>query len=620
MDGKQERRVNSFIKAVEDGSIILQDHWQLVLVIASLILVSHFTIYRLMRSIFGDRLTEEEFFSLGTAGWLLPACLLSVLWYGLRISVLPKLNAGILIGLFAILVVILFLRMDPGGGVRIAERSRGTIICLLAILCISIPLRLAFISALVLPLYFDSTRHYAIINSISGSLGLAASPTGLAWLTTDYYHIGFHFLASMLTSTLDVDVPQVMLVLGQMIVAVMPLSAFFLIKHETRSNSAGLVAVFLAGFGWSMPAYALNWGKYPAVTSMALLPFVLSAAYLAARSRNGLTKPNKWTLYTMLVFAIAMCGFLHSRSLVVIALAALAWIIAGWWEDLPQRPRLLVFCAVLLGILFGGVFIYNQEALQTLFNPYISQRAYVTVLVLFLSIFAQRAYPKLTVATLVAIFLLLCALFIPTPELIPRLANRTLLDRPFVEMILYLPLTMLGGLGLAGLVQTLQQVRAHAATSLVLQEEHIGILFIVFLIGITVLPYEFRPSECCIIAGRDDITAMNWIRAHVPADATILISADELMVSSSDLPQGYAPADAGAWITSLTGRATVPMLYFTNLSKDNKFESLCKMDIDYIYIGGIGLSFHAPRLREHPDWYRPVLSRSRVELYQVIGC
>ncbi len=608
--------MNSFIEALEDGSVLVQDHWQLVLVIAALILVSYLAIHVLIRSIFGDQLTKEEYFSLGMAGWLLPACLLSVIGYVLHIFVRPQLNAGILIVLFAVLVVMLFFRW----GVWIGERARGIIICLLAILCISIPLRLAFISTLVLPLYFDSTRHYAIVNDIMSSLGPAASPAGLALLRTDYYHIGFHLLASMLTATLDLDVAQVILVLGQMIVAVMPLSTFFLIRHETGSNSAALVAVLLAGFGWSMPAYALNWGKYPAVTSLALLPFVLSAAYLAVRSRNELTNQQKWTLYTMLALAIAMCGFLHSRSLVVIALAALAWTLAGWWQGLPERPRLLVFCALLLGILFGGAFIYNQETLQTLFNPYISQRTYVTGLVLFLSIFAQRIYPKFTIAILAAIFLLLCALFVPTPELIPRFANRTLLDRPFVEMILYLPLSLLGGLGFAGLAQTLKQVGMHETVSSAWRVELIGIVFIVFLTGTVVVSYEYRPSDCCIIAGRDDMKAMNWIRTNVEADARILISADELMVTSSDLPQGYAPADAGAWITSLTGRATVPMLYSTNLSKDKKYESLCRMEIDYIYIGGVGLSFHAPRLREHPEWYQPVFSRSRVELYQVIGC
>ena len=602
--------MNSFIDALRNGFIVLGENWQLLLVILSLIFVGQFVIDRVMRSIFGDRLAGEEYFSLGMAGWLLPTLLLSMLWYGLRISIVPHLNGGMFILLLGIVAVILFFRIQK----QDVQRSKTILFWLLAFVCISIPLRLAFISGLVLPLYFDSTRHYAIIHDMLGNIDLAAAMS--PGLTTDYYHVGFHLLAAFMTSILDVNISQTMLVLGQIILAVAPLSVFFLIRHATRSNSAGIFAVLLAGFGWSMPAYALNWGKYPAVASLGLIPFVLSVAYLAAQRRNELTKQKQWTLYTMLASAIATCGILHSRSLVVIAIAVLAWIIAGWWQNLPKQPRIILFCALLLGILFGGFYIYRQEVLEPLFRPYISQRIFVTVMILFLSFFAHKAYPTWTFANLIAIFLLLGGLFVPTMDLLPRLADLTLLDRPFVEMVLFLPLSFLGGLGMAGLAQTLK----HARTDVVLRGEYISIMFITFLIGNTILQYDFYPSDCCIIIGRDDTTAMNWIRNNIPADARILISAEELTVLPTGALQGYAPADAGGWITPLTGRVTVPILYDTNLDKDQKFDAICEMGIDYIYIGGIGRSFHAPRIRSNPHWYAAVLSLSRVEVYQVIGC
>jgi hypothetical protein len=376
--------------------------------------------------------------------------------------------------------------------------------------------------------------------------------------------------------------------------------------------------VLLAAFGWSMPAYALNWGKYPAVTSLALIPFVLSIAYLAAQSQNELTKQKKWILHTVLGCAIAIGGILHSRSLVVIAIAVLAWFIAGKWQTLPTLPRRLVLYAVLLGILLIGVFIQRQYVMEPLFSPYI--RNYITFMVLFLSIFAQRVYPKLTLANLVAIFLLLCALFIPTLDLVPRLADRTLLDRPFVEMLLYLPLSLLGGFGISGLTQSLKHVSARVSISRVLRAEYITAVFILFLIGNAFLQYDFHPSECCNIISRDDMKAMQWIRSNIPADARILIAADEFTVALSSKAEAYAPSDAGAWITPLTGRVTVPILYETNLDKDPKFKSLCNMEIDYIYIGGVGLSFYAPRIRSNPEWYTAAYSLSRVEIYQVIGC
>jgi hypothetical protein len=602
----------SFIQTLRDGFIVAGENWRSVAVILSLILLSQFFIQGVMKWLFGDQLTREEYFSLGMAGWLLPASLLSIFWYMLRTAILPHLSGAVILSLPAILAVVPFLRVPQ----HVTQRLNATLLGLAICVCISIPLRLAFISSVLLPLYFDPIRHYTIIEGMLGRIEPATPAVTFAWLTSDYYHIGFHFLTACITSIQDADTAQIMLVLGQIILAAAPLGVFFLIKHVTGSNSAAIFAVLLAGFGWSMPGYALNWGKYPAVTSLALLPFVLSMAYLAVRSTNELTKAGRWVFSIMLACAIVVSGLLHSRALVVLVIVVLAWRIGGWWQALPRQPRGILFCGVLVGILVAGVFIDRQDVLQPLFNPYVRQRVHITIMVLFLSIFAQKAYARLAFTNLIAILLLLVALFIPTVNLVPRLANLTLLDRPFVEMLLHLPLALLGALGLAGLGQTLTL----EWKGLAFRAELAGILFIGFLIGNAILQYDFHPSDCCTIMGRDDMAAMEWIRSNIPADAHILISAEELTVLASGTVQGFAPADAGGWITPLTGRDTVLMLYDTDLSKVKQFKSLCKLGIEYIYIGGVGLSFHAPQLREHPDRYAALLSNSRVEIYQVTGC
>jgi hypothetical protein len=116
------------------------------------------------------------------------------------------------------------------------------------------------------------------------------------------------------------------------------------------------------------------------------------------------------------------------------------------------------------------------------------------------------------------------------------------------------------------------------------------------------------------------LAAIEWMDENLPLDARILISATELIVQSSGSVQGYSAADAGAWITPLTSRVTIPLPYDANLSKQKNFKSLCKMQINYIYIGATGRSFHAPQLRAHPNWYTSLLSMARAEVYQVTGC
>jgi len=602
--------------ALLDGLSALKDNWQLALGILSLMLLGQFLVYSVMKLIFGHRLTTEEYYSLGIAGWILPVSLISLLWYLLGTIQLPQFSTLIIIIVLIILAVILFFRKKE----QTTQTSKGTFLILLLLFWISIPLRLAFVSKVIVPLYFDSATHYSIIKNLMGNIEPSNTTASFQLLGTNYYHVGFHFLAAFLASIMHVEITKTMLILGQMILAALPLSVFFIIKHETKSNSAGIFAVLLAGLGWYMPAYAVNWGKYPALTSLALIQFVLSVAYLAVQSKNASSTQKSCVLYAMIGSGILISGFFHSRSLVIIGIAMLAWVAARWWQNLSRLPRSLIFYISILAILLEIIFIQTQELLNPLFDPYSLKGFLVTAIIILLSIFAQKTYPRLAFSNILAIFLLFCSLFIPAVRIMPRFANLTLLDRPFVEMILYLPLSLLGGLGLAGLEQTLTREQARLGGLRILRRGTIGVLFSGLILGNALMHYELYPSDCCNMVGQDDLAAIEWMDENLPLDARILISATELIVQSSGSVQGYSATDAGAWITSLTSRVTIPLPYDTNLSKRKKFNSLCRMGINYIYIGATGRSFHAPQLRAHPNWYTSLLSMSRAEIYQVIGC
>ena len=113
-------------------------------------------------------------------------------------------------------------------------------------------------------------------------------------------------------------------------------------------------------------------------------------------------------------------------------------------------------------------------------------------------------------------------------------ANTTLLDRPFVEMFLYLPLAMLGGFGLAGLQQTLQNkidIRFNKS---------IGVLFILLVSINAFFKYNLYPSDCCAIVSQDDLTAIQWIDKNLPQNAHILISSTDLNVLPTTAYQGSA--------------------------------------------------------------------------------
>ena len=596
------------MKVLLDGLSVLADHWRLLPVILSIMLLGQLLVWAVLKKILGDKLTSEEYFSLGIGGWMVPVSLASLLWFLWGMIQAPQSSAFILFILLAILTVTLFFRI----GKQAQQDSRAIIFILLAVFGISAFLRLVFASEVLLPSYFDSAEHYRIIKDLMGNQEMES----FEWPTTNYYHLGFHLLAAFISSLTHAEITSSMLILGQMILAATPLSIFFILQHETRSNSAGIFAVLLAGFGWYMPAYAVNWGKYPALASLALIQFVVSMAYLAIQSKHTLPSSKRWALHAMLGSGLLLSGFIHSRSLVIFGIAVLAWITSTRWQKLTNLPRYFVFFIIILGILLEIIFIQSQDIFKPLFDPYIPKGWLVTSIVLFLSIFALKTYPHLAFVSIVAILLFLGCLFIPVEGFLPGYGDLTLLDRPFVEMLLYLPLSLLGGLGLAGLQQTL----LNAGNFQLLWGKYIGVLFIGLVLMNAFTQYELYPSDCCDIAGPDDLVAIDWMDKNLPLDAQILISSTELRVLASDSFQGYNASDAGAWITPLISRPTIPLPYNSDLGQPAIFDTLCIMKIDYIYVGETGQTFDASQLRAHPNWYKSLLTMPRAGLYQIVGC
>jgi hypothetical protein len=265
------------------------------------------------------------------------------------------------------------------------------------------------------------------------------------------------------------------------------------------------------------------------------------------------------------------------------------------------------------------IFIQTKAVFGPLFDPYVNKGLLVTGIVLFLIIFAQWAFPRLAFASILAIFLLLGSLFIPVQG-IPGYANLTLLDRPFIEMILFFPLSLLGGLGLVGLDQSLQIAQTRPARLVAVGRKYISVFFVAVILVNAVFKYEVYPSGCCNIVGRDDLVAMDWMDKNFPENAHVLISSTEMMVLATDTFQGSVGSDAGIWINPLTGRVSMPLPYFSDFGQQTTLDTLCKMGITHIYVGETGLTFDDAKISPHPEWYQILLSMPKVKVYQVIGC
>jgi hypothetical protein len=603
--------VSNPLSIIADGLQAAAAHGQLVLGILAFVLFSQFFMYSLLKRIFADEFSSAEYYSLSLAGWLFAGLSISLVWFLLGIFLSPKISAILTIALT--LMVSLALYFQSPRTTQSSSKSVPLILILFSLLFIV--LRLSFVSKALFPMYFDSAQHYLLSKNILTGVEQSTISAGSF---TSYYHLGFHFVSAFITFITNSQINNTLLILGQVILGIIPLSFFFPVRYWTRSDSAGIFSVLLAAFGWYMPAHAMDWGKYPALASLAFIPFVLSIFYLSIQSRRKLAARQYWMLIVIAILGLGMAVLLHSRALVIFIAVALTWGLTFLWQKTPRLLQVFLLILLTLDLMAVILFIQKKGILGPLFDPYGPSGWLITSIVLFLCIFAYWKHREVVFACVLFVLLLLGSLFVPLGTLIPGYSNTTLLDRPFVEMILYLPLTVLGGFGLAGLEQLLQYKNGDWRNFHLSQA--IAWMFILAVIANALFKYNPYPSACCFIVSQDDLSAIEWINNHVPADGQILVSSTDLNVLPTQGYQGSAGGDAGAWVNPLTGRTAVYMPFTTDFNLQQTLDTLCQWRVGYVYVGKTGSVFNESGLDAQPDKYELVFSLPSAKVYQVTGC
>jgi hypothetical protein len=579
-----------------DGLTVLANEWQITAAILLCAAGSQALTGIFLSLIFDKRLAPLERFTLSLSGWTLPPLLLALLWY------LTKFDGLFWIFLLSPLIFALF-RVPPD----LQPGPSALNLLLLLFLFLTLPLRLAYVLDTDLPLYFDSAQHYLLIKTL-----LLKQPALLwGWLNSSYYHVGFHFLAAFLTAATGAEIARVMLILGQVILWLLAVPVFVLVYQQTNSITASGFALLLAAFGWYMPAHAVNWGKYPALMSLGLIPFTISLAVLIRRHANGLSASKRWLAYGALAASVLLTLLTHSRSVIALGMILLAWAVATRLEKSSSRAMRFAPLFIAALVMVQSIVLLKQNMLALVFDPYLFEGAAVTAIVLLLVVCAWRAYPRLTLISLLTVTAMLGALRIPVTFL-PSFPALTLLDRPYVEMALWLPLSVLGGAGLAGMRKVFQKRWMWNA--------------VVLLAGVVILVNaravrRLYPSECCLVAGKDDLTAIAWLGEHLPLEARIGIASSPLrLTSASAFFEGEAGADAGIWITPLTGRTTILLSNASAFEQIVTLKQICELGIGYLYVGEKGQPFHSAALLARPAWYTPLLVLPKTGVYQVNGC
>ncbi len=479
----------------------------------------------------------------------------------------------------------------------------------LLIILLIVTIRLAFLKQLEFPLYYDSAEHYQTISSLQNPTIPQRGSCGFETLDPScYYHLGFHSLVVVMSQQVGdgFSIAQLMLGIGHVFLLLFILSLYLLVKRlgNNRLNS-GMITVIFAGLGWTMPSFAVNWGKYPAIASLAVSPLVV---YWIVTSLTPKVKFDGRRIIALCILTLGM-ALLHSRSIIYLFCALCAFAVIYYLRNkITQQDSAFFLYNEFLIIWI--IAILNPDFQEAILPYFRGADLILTLLAVFLGTHALLTQHKHLVLAVFA-FIIFIAIFssMPTPKFLGSHTGGYFLDRPFVQLSLFAPLAIIVGIGGAGIINDLLlRIQAEG------KRQWIAQLTLITLAITTVCirpPASYRPDPCCIYMRVDDQFVIGWLANHAPKQAIVLIAAD------TSSPNVKTPTDAGVWVTPLTGIKTEKFDLEYEFSAPENFEQLCRADIAYIFASAVNTSFSIAEIEKRKEFYIPTIILPDTRLYQV---
>ncbi len=462
--------------------------------------------------------------------------------------------------------------------------------------------RFAQIEGLAFPPWVDPVHHALLIR--------VAAETGMAPLSLEPYlpvrdlpyHWGYHVTIATLLRLSGLDLPQTLLVSGQILNALNALTVAGLALTLWRRPLAAPVAALIVGLVSLMPAYYLSWGRYTQLAGLLMLPS-LAIAWNAALHHRG----RGWWLAVALCLAglnlvhirMLIFGLLLMASLGLVRAAGQPWaavrarlpgalaavvaavaLTAPWLALIINRALLPAAAAgelagggsynalnenllwiapnrLLVALALGGALLalWRREragaalliwvgllALAT--NPWLLGYALPAAGAVALINGLLRRAPLLALAG--AVLLLL------NPALV-RLPYLWLLPNDVLVISLFLPLALLIGGGAALALHWLEAARPRLRPFLM--PATAVVVLALGLWGANNSRSVINPVTLLVRPGES--AALAWAAAETPPDARFLVNA------APWLPGARRGADGGWWLLPLAGRWTSapPVVY-----------------------------------------------------------
>ncbi len=407
--------------------------------------------------------------------------------------------------------------------------------------------------------------------------------------TDSIYHMGFHSNVFLLYELTKMDLPEASLLLGQFLGIVSGLSFYMLGRRVLRHPLYALFSAALFWFIAPIPALLVNWGRYPLLQGLTILPIGLLF----------FGKENRYVKSNGVVLSIILSGLLFSHY--------------GMFLILFVFSVILLLKQALTNRLDSARVKYLQFTLATIIFPILVvfiAKAYLIFPKAAWGNFIENAHLIYTYNDYVYFFGhtlknggLILWIIGSAGYLLKCWQNRSLLLISFLWMV---GLLLLDSLQIALLGHSATRpvnllyflsiplaIFAGFATQLVFRKfKPATYLFIAFgvLIGGYNIGSVVDPQFVFFTAA--DRQAISWIKSNIPQDSIFL-------VNSYPYDGVYKPEDGGAWLPYVA-KHKIRFLNSADQYEDSN-RSIRQLPVDYVYIGS-GYGELATDIVNHPEY------------------
>jgi len=208
-----------------------------------------------------------------------------------------------------------------------------------------------------------------------------------------------------------------------------------------------------------------------------------------------------------------------------------------------------------------------------------------------------------------------------------------LVNNASLAISLFVPFAILGGYFLVSLSDLVQAKLSPNIQYPISNLKHLMLAIAIALVALWGA-WQMLPiiNPATVLATRDDVAAMDWIRRRIPSDARFLINVRHWQGGT------YVGADGGYWIPLLTGRDTIlpPVIYIygsaeyvkgindlaeaiiavESFDEESTRRLLDDNGVTHVYLGARGGSI-TPEMLMDSLYYRPVYSNGAVWIFRM---